>query len=609
MARSRWLTEAVGFQTLREALERLGVDDLKRRARLFESKPPKRKAELVAHLNRQLRGDGLLRLWGQLGDLAQKAVSEAVHDSDGPLDTNRFGAKYGALPNWHTSRSLHYRDRKTPPEPLSMLIFGEGWVPDDLKERLMEFAPEPGESALATVTDLPSHALGSDASSAELSCEETALAALHDVRAVLALVDEGKVKVGAKTGQASLAGAKAILPFLRNGDFLAGDMDAAADAKTTIRPFAWPLLLQAGRLAEIAGSKLRLTKAGKKALTSAPHEVIQLLWNRWLKSTLFDEFRRVSEIKGQTKSGVLSAVADRRASISIGLKAASAGEWIEVNEFVRHIVATGNGFAVARKPWSLYISDARYGSLGYEGYSNWLPKWYLMVFLWEYAGTLGLIDVAYTDPEHGHSDYRGNWGADWQDFLCIHEGLFYFRINNLGAWVLGLSSEFTAPTQDAQPVLRVLPNHEVTVTARVLAPADGLFLDRVARRKGNRVWSLELPKLLRAVEEGLPLTDIESFLKAKCDGSSLPDTVADLFREARSRVGWIVSRGSARIYTCEDPALAKLVCGDTRLSSLCHLAGDHLLVVPSDSDQRFREALRRLGYVATPVPASSPMTS
>ena len=58
MARSRWLTEAVRFQTLREALERLGVDDLKCRARLFESKPPKRKADLVAHLNRQLTGGG-----------------------------------------------------------------------------------------------------------------------------------------------------------------------------------------------------------------------------------------------------------------------------------------------------------------------------------------------------------------------------------------------------------------------------------------------------------------------------------------------------------------------------------------------------------------------
>ncbi len=606
MARSRWLTEIVGFQTLREALQRLSVDDLNSRARLFESKSPPRKADLVAYLNRQLQGDGLLRLWGQLSELAQKAVSEAVHDSDGPLDMNRFEAKYGALPNWHDSRSLHYRDRRTSPDPLSMLVFGEGWVPDDLKERLMEFVPEPSEPALATVTELPSHAPGSDDSSAELYCEETATAALHDVRAVLALVDQGKVKVGAKTGHVSLKGAKAILSVLLNGDFLARDADAVADGKMTIRPFAWPLLLQAGRLAEIAGSTLRLTKAGKRALVSEPHEVIQLLWDRWLKNTSFDEFRRVAEVKGQTKAGALSAVVDRRMSISIGLQAASAGAWIDVNEFIRHVVATGNGFTVARKPWSLYIGDAQYGSLGYDGFSAWLPKWYLMVFLWEYAGTLGLIDVAYGDPKYGHGDYRNNWGADWLDFLCIHDGLFYFRVNSLGAWVMGLSPEFTAPAQSAQPVLRVLPNHEIAAIAPVLRPADGLFLDRIARRKGDRVWSLELPKLLQAVEEGLSLRDIEGFLEAKCDGSALPDTVVSLFCEAKRRVGRIVSRGSAHIYGCEDPALAKLVCGDTRLRSLCYLAGDRLLVVPSDSDQRFREALRRLGYTASSVPGESP---
>ena len=36
--------------------------------------------------------------------------------------------------------------------------------------------------------------------------EDTALAALHDVRAMLALVDDGKVSVGEKTGQVSLPG-------------------------------------------------------------------------------------------------------------------------------------------------------------------------------------------------------------------------------------------------------------------------------------------------------------------------------------------------------------------------------------------------------------------
>ena len=54
MAANRWVAETAGFQTLPEALQHLSVDDLKRRTRLFESKAPTRKADLVEHLARQL---------------------------------------------------------------------------------------------------------------------------------------------------------------------------------------------------------------------------------------------------------------------------------------------------------------------------------------------------------------------------------------------------------------------------------------------------------------------------------------------------------------------------------------------------------------------------
>ena len=65
---------------------------------MFASKAVTRKADLVAHLARQLRGHGLSQLWKRLNDLARKAVSEAVHNPSGPLDTAEFEAKYGAFP-------------------------------------------------------------------------------------------------------------------------------------------------------------------------------------------------------------------------------------------------------------------------------------------------------------------------------------------------------------------------------------------------------------------------------------------------------------------------------------------------------------------------------
>lgn len=603
---SYWrLQEEIGFRTLREALHAQGVDELKHRARLFDVAAPKRKAELVDHLVSQLEGNGLRRFWERLDDVSQKAVAEAVYDPGEPLDAGLFRAKYGVkLPDWNCPSDCQFSRSKHPPQPISMLLFRNGWIPDDLQKRLETFVPEPEASSLATIAELPTCAPNAEADrdvSCKLLHEGTALAALHDVRAVLSLVDEGRVSVGEKTGQVSLAGAKAILPILRNGDFLVKQQGDLSDAKRTMRAFAWPLLLQAGRLAESSGTRLRLTKAGKRALTDPSHEVIRDLWTRWLKNTLFDEFRRVSEVKGQTKPRALTAVAQRRGAIVIGLQCAPVGQWIEVNEFLRYLVASGQSFRVADRDSALYISDPHYGNLGYENYSNWLPKWYAMVFLWEYTATLGLIDVAFTAPEAGHKDYAGNWGADWLECLSPHDGLYYFRINNLGAWVLGLASGFVPPKEELRPMLRVLPNLDVTAIDGTLSPADAMFLGRFAHRNGDRVWSLELTGLLRAVEQGVPLAPMQAFLEARCLEPGIPQTVVTLFAEAESRTGRIVDQGPARVYACIDAELARLVVSDTKLRKLCRLAEDRLLVVPAGDDKSFREALRQLGYAAPPA--------
>ena len=75
------------------------------------------------------------------------------------------------------------------------------------------------------------------------------------------------------------------------------------------------MLLQAAGLAEAAGTRLQLTAAGRKATTRPAHEVIRQVWEKWQKTTLLDEFNRVSAIKGQQAKGRgLTAVAPIRAA-------------------------------------------------------------------------------------------------------------------------------------------------------------------------------------------------------------------------------------------------------------------------------------------------------
>ena len=57
-------------------------------------------------------------------------------------------------------------------------------------------------------------------------------------------------------------------------------------------------------------------------------------------------------------------------------------------------------FEVTHDPWKLYIGERQYGSLGYGGSHGWsiLQGRYISALLFEYAATLGLLDVAYVCP-------------------------------------------------------------------------------------------------------------------------------------------------------------------------------------------------------------------
>lgn len=91
--------------------------------------------------------------------------------------------------------------------------------------------------------------------------------------AALQLCAAGKLRCSQKTHRPSAATVVAVAEILQDGDFYPADPIAA---------FAWPLLLQAGGLAELASGKMGLTARGRAALTKPPHDTLRLLWQRWL---------------------------------------------------------------------------------------------------------------------------------------------------------------------------------------------------------------------------------------------------------------------------------------------------------------------------------------
>jgi hypothetical protein len=602
-----------GIPTLRFALDQyMNADEIKKLVAFIGLRPPTRKLELVEAVVKHLAGAGLRQVWEGLDELQQAAVAETVHGDRTRFDGSRFAAKYGRQPDWGSVES-HRRD--TPPTALRFFFYGfQAIMPDDVKERLKAFVPAPVAAQVNTVEALPAAygrprtwqdpesgtGTGKKATvPVPLTLRAGEQAAQRELVAVLRLVDAGEVAVSDKTRRASAATLAAIAAVLDGGDYYphVPPKNTWSDENAgPIRAFAWPLLIQAGGLAQLAGSRLQLTKAGRKALAEPPAQTLSTLWHKWQTSTLLDELSRLDCVKGQTGKGKrgLTAVAGRRDAIAAALLACPTGRWVETSELFRFIQATDGGLSVSRSPWDLYVISPQYGSLGNSG--TILEERYLFCLLLEYAATLGLIDVALIPPAGARADYGDMWGLDDLPFLSRYDGLIYFRINALGAYCLGSDEAYKAAPAENKPGLRVLPNLEVAATAAVPDPGDCLALDAYAVRMSPRVWQLQPAKLLAAVEAGRSIAELRGFLEAR-SADPLPGTVQRLFADTEARCARLQDRGQARLVECADPALAALIANDARTRQLCMRAGEQHLVIPAGSETAFRRALRELGYL------------
>ncbi|MEV0677840.1 helicase-associated domain-containing protein [Actinosynnema sp. NPDC050436] len=427
----------------------------------------------------------------------------------------------------------------------------------------------------------------------------TAEAALANLRIVLELCAAGEVRCSDKTGRPSAATVRAIGSHLVDGDFYREEPIAA---------FAWPLLLRAGGLATLDGTRLRLTTKGREGLGKPSAEAIRGLWRRWLTHAVIDEFSRVEQIKGQQARNVLTAAKSRRQAVAAALATCPPDKWVDVDSLFTAMQRGNMSPTVARTEmalWKLYLVDPEYGSLGYEGHHDWefLEGRYTLAVLFEYAGTLGLIDLDYVDPRGARDDYVDNWGGDDLDALSRYDGLVAIRLTALGAYALGLTDTYQPPEPAAAGTrpLKVLPNLDV-VAMGDLGVADRLVLSAHAEQTADRVWTVSAASLLVALDNGRDLGEFADFLAERTE-HDLPDVVRTLVADVERRTSQLTDLGRVRVIECADPALAALITRDRATRALCCPIGDRHVAVRPDHELRFRKALLKLGHV---MPAGGP---
>lgn len=370
--------------------------------------------------------------------------------------------------------------------------------------------------------------------------------AIPNVRIVLELCASGRLQCSEKTWRPTAASVTGLALLLAAGEFYPHEPIAA---------YAWPLLVQASSLAELAGNRLQLTTRGRAALTAPPSTTIRDLWQRWVTHGVIDELTRVETIKGQRSANVLTSAKTRRQTVADALGKCPAGQWVSIEELFLRMRRGNLSPTVARNErshWKLYISEPRYGSLGYAGFHNWtlLEGRYTLAVLFEYAATLGLIDIAYTDPAGAREDFRGNWGTDEMESLSRYDGLRAIRINALGAYVLGLAVHTPPETATTAQSIKVLPNHDVVALGE-LPLGDRMTLSAFAEHTAERVWSLTAGSLLTAIANGRRIDELLHVLDRASD-QALPETVRTLISDVTARAAALTDRGMVRLVECAD---------------------------------------------------------
>ncbi|MCC5873197.1 MAG: hypothetical protein JJU22_12425 [Gammaproteobacteria bacterium] len=580
---------------LEEALMQLSAPDLKQLSKLIHGTPASgRKADLAGFIHKHLSIDVelLKSLWSQLETIDQLAVAETLHNSFGNVfDAPRFRAKYdGMQPSRAPGGS---------PTALALFLYPTdkgSHLPTDLARMLQTFVPVPEDRPLASSVALIE-------SSEPLTVRETEAEALVDVGTVLQLIGAGKIKVGPKTGHPNGASVDLLTASLANQDFYPPDRDALPEDRIgPIKAFAWPLLMQAGKLASINAGRLQLTRNGTKALGQPPHDTINTLWQRWVSTTLLDEFSRVDAIKGQRAKGRnMTAIAERREIIEAALTECPVGEWVSLDEFSRFMRAEDYLFEITHDPWKLYISESGYGSLGYGGSHGWniLQERYLRAVLFEYAATLGMIDVAYLHPADVPIDYSELWGTDHLAFLSRYDGLQQFRLTPLGAFCLGGSESFAATPRPAGIRLSVLPSLRLQIRSGTPDAQERLTLDTWARQEADDTWLLTRDHLLDAIERGLDIGELRTFLEAR-DDQPLPEPVEAFIETTTVAARALRPMGQVLLLSCSTADIAAMIASDPKTSSLCRRADEHTLIIEPGKEARFRKAVRKLGLGFAP---------
>ena len=279
------------------------------------------------------------------------------------------------------------------------------------------------------------------------------------------------------------------------------------------------------------------------SILSQPYEqLVKHLFDAYLKSKSFDEISLMPGLKA--KRGHHPFVA--RQNLVKELKHCLAGEAIYTTEFEQYLRIADKKFARKEHRHVVLKSTGRYDyEISWDSYEH-----KLIHIIFAFLGALGIIDIAWRED-------TGQIGTGKPRLPVA------FRINPLGAYVLGLAASYSAPVApaaQAQGGFTVLPDYTIVVPDGAGRVIHELFFEKlfskVSATEQSVIYRLDFETIVRALNSGASINSLRKYLSAS--DKPLPENVARALDDWEKQVSRIKLR-QVTILECDDAALLEEV--------------------------------------------------
>lgn len=546
-----------------------------------------RKADRANHLVETLTDPSQLRwLWAQMDDLSRKAVAAAYHN-DGIFNSKAFVAQYGSLPERPQNDRRSWRR-----EPILLDLFlHSNEIPGEVMALLGPIVPAPERFQLTGSPDVPD-VVDEKGQAIEIFVAEREIAGLHDLTLYLALLSRGTLKLSTSTQRLTPKSLETLVAGLQMGD-LFSDVEKAGEA---ILPYGLTVFCSQSGLTT---SKGKLSELANTFLATNDAHLLLEAFESWAEEGKYDEIERIQAIRGLRSRGIrLTPPASRREKILEALSWCPTGVWISISDFYRAIRVWHFDFNLENGTDKLYV--------GYRSSNHWYEAWapaesqwllttglYINTILMEYLAAIGAIDIVYTYPEY--ETFPGQAYNYDELIYSRYDGLLYFRINPLGAYLFGQADGYESSQPPASALFSIAADGSVALLEpNELSAAQQAQLEQIAEGQGER-YRLSVPKLLGVLESSADLEIQRSFLSQNNRGELPVEVIALLEKiEADSKALRIATKSlTIQVRSAE---LAQQVLADPKAGKIARQLDDRTLIIPASRETAFRNALREMGY-------------